>query len=638
MEPVTIEDLFRFSFYGGLKACGKNIVFVRSVANEQKNKYDTDLMLCRNGKIRQLTDRKTVSSFIFENKNTIWFAQENKEGSRTDLMRMSLKGGEAVSAFAIEKTGVSLVDFLDPTRVVLRIEENIRPDLDEHASDYEVLDEYPWYFNGRGFISGLRTQICIYDLESCELSEPVNIGLKAGAICVHDGKIYFMAKEDQGRFEGSLCDSLYVYDPTSNQTDLLSKLDMDTYTLNAIENRLYFFASNGQPIGENSNPCLYACDIETGKMERVMDWKESLGNTVGTDCAAVGGNMSIVHDGKLYFTGTIVSHVNLFSFEDDSLHQILEWPGTIHSFAFCKGQLVFIGAKPGELQELYTLEEGTVRQISHLQNMEDKFVSEAKPVFYDGSQGSSQMGWVLYPKDFDPNKTYPGILDIHGGPKTVYGTVFYHEMQVWASKGYFVFFCNPFGSDGQGNDYADLRGKYGTDDYKDLMNFTDAVLNEVPQIDPKRLGVTGGSYGGYMTNWIVTHTDRFKAAATQRSISNWISFWGTSDIGPSFAADQQQAGLDNPDKLWEHSPMKYITNAKTPTLLIHSDEDYRCPIEQGYQMLAGLLSQGVEAKMVLFHGENHELSRSGKPLHRVRRLKEITDWMDAHLKGNSHEA
>ena len=638
MESVLIDDLFRFSFYGGLKTCKKNIVFVRSIANKEKNKYDTDLMLCRNGEIRQLTDRKNVSSFVFENKNTIWFAQENEERTKTHLLRLSLKGGEAIPTVTVEKPGVSLVDFLDETRIVLRIEENIRPDQDEHAEDYEVLDEFPWYFNGQGFISGLRENIYVFDLQSGELSDSASTGLKTGAICVHHRKVYFMAKEDTQRFEHSLCDNLYEYNPETGTTTCLARLGMDTYTLNAINDRLYFFASDGQPIGENSNPGLYAYDLESQKVLPVLDWKESLGNSVGTDCAALGGNMTAVDEDRLYFTGTIVSHVNLFSLENDSLHQVLEWPGTIHSFGFCKNHLVFIGAKPGQLQELYMVEDGQVRQLSHFQKTQNKWISEAKPIFYDGSQGSSQMGWVLYPKDFDPNRKYPGILDIHGGPKTVYGTIFYHEMQVWASKGYFVFFCNPFGSDGQGNDYADLRGKYGTDDYKDLMTFTDAVLAEVPQIDPERLGVTGGSYGGYMTNWIITHTDRFKAAATQRSISNWISFAGTSDIGPSFAVDQQGAGLDHPEILWEHSPMKYIASAKTPTLLIHSDEDYRCPIEQGYQLLAGLLQNGVEAKMVLFHHENHELSRSGKPLHRVRRLEEITAWMDSHLKGNDHEA
>ena len=134
-----------------------------------------------------------------------------------------------------------------------------------------------------------------------------------------------------------------------------------------------------------------------------------------------------------------------------------------------------------------------------------------------------------------------------------------------------------------------------------------------------------------MTNWIIGHTDRFRACASQRSISNWVSFYGVSDIGPEFAEDQNDTTLwPSAEKLWAHSPLKYADKVRTPTLFIHSFEDYRCPIDQGYQMYTALAVRGVESKMVLFRGENHELSRSGKPQHRIRRLKEITDWFENH--------
>lgn len=215
----------------------------------------------------------------------------------------------------------------------------------------------------------------------------------------------------------------------------------------------------------------------------------------------------------------------------------------------------------------------------------------------------------------------------------MYGEVFYHEMQVWANEGYFVFFCNPIGSDGRDNEFADLRGKYGTCDYNNIMDFTDAVLKQYPAIDAQRVGVTGGSYGGFMTNWIIGHTSRFAAAASQRSIANWISFYGVSDIGMTFGPDQQGGNIyDDTEKLWWHSPVKYARACTTPTLFIHSDEDYRCPMAEGLQMYTALVDLGVESKLVYFKGENHELSRSGKPLHRMRRLNEITDWMQSHLK------
>lgn len=632
MLPVEISDLYSFSFYGGLKAKGKNVVFVCARADEEKNDYTYDLMLCRNGQISKLTDRKSVSSFVFENKNTLWFTQPCDEGKKTSLVCLSLKGGEGIEKACLDQKGAGILGFIDEHKAIVTIPAKPE-DTHSHAQDYEVLDECPFYFNGQGFISGLRQEYHVYDLETKSLGPSFTKGLRASIPLVAGDKVYFTASADNGlRVQPSCSDGIYEYNPQTGQTTLLCQTHMDVFSLDYTQGRLLLFASNANPIGLNSNPDLYEFDLASNRLEKAASWKECLGNTVGTDCAAVGGNATAMDGDKLCFTSTIVSHNNLFAYDQGKLVQMLEWPGTIHSFGFAKGQLYFIGAKPGELQELYTVENGTVIRLSEFQEcLKDKYVAEAKPVFYNGSQQTQQMGWVLYPKDFDPDKKYPAILDIHGGPKTVYGTVFYHEMQLWASHGYFVFFCNPFGSDGQGNAYADLRGKYGTDDYEDLMTFTDAVLAQVPQIDPQRLGVTGGSYGGFMTNWIITHTNRFKAAATQRSISNWLSFWGTSDIGPEFVEDQMAAGLDDPDQLWEHSPMRTIKTAVTPTLIIHSDQDYRCPIEQGYQMLTGLLHNGTEAKMVLFHGENHELSRSGKPVHRQRRLEEITCWMDSHL-------
>jgi dipeptidyl aminopeptidase/acylaminoacyl peptidase len=161
------------------------------------------------------------------------------------------------------------------------------------------------------------------------------------------------------------------------------------------------------------------------------------------------------------------------------------------------------------------------------------------------------------------------------------------------------------------------------------MNFTDLVIKKTKQIDENNIFVTGGSYGGFMTNWIVGHTNRFKAAATQRSISNWLSFHGTSDIGFYFSKDQT-AGHPTKDTnlLWHQSPIKYAMEVKTPLLFIHSDEDYRCPIEQAMQFYSILREKGLETKFVWFKGETHELSRGGKPQARIKRLKEITDWFE----------
>ena len=301
-----------------------------------------------------------------------------------------------------------------------------------------------------------------------------------------------------------------------------------------------------------------------------------------------------------------------------------------------KGEtLVYVAMRQNKLQELYCLTEQGEMQLSHINEriFEKKSVVTPKPLRITNDEGVEIDGWVLEPVDYDESKSYPAILDIHGGPKTVYGTCFMHEMQYWANEGYFVFFCNPRGGDGRGNEFADIRGRYGQEDYEDIMAFTDYVLWSYPQIDKSRIGVTGGSYGGFMTNWIIGHTHRFAAAASQRSISNWISMEGTSDIGPYFGLDQAGGNAwERQDQAWWHSPLKYADKCTTPTLFIHSDEDYRCWMVEALQMFSALKVHGIESRVCLFHGENHELSRSGKPEHRIRRLKEITDWFNHYLK------
>ncbi|MBR5502760.1 MAG: S9 family peptidase [Oscillospiraceae bacterium] len=252
---------------------------------------------------------------------------------------------------------------------------------------------------------------------------------------------------------------------------------------------------------------------------------------------------------------------------------------------------------------------------------------------FTASDGFEIHGYAMKPAGYEAGKKYPAILHIHGGPRTVFGSVFHHEMQVWANAGYFVFYCNPRGSDGRGDEFGDINGKYGTVDYENIMEFTDEMLQKYPDVDRFRVGVTGGSYGGFMTNWIIGHTGRFAAAASQRSIANWIAFEHTSDIGPFFTPNNQATTTrEDVEKLWWHSPLKYADNCTTPTLFIHSDADYRCWMVEGLSMFTALKMHGCEARMCLFKGETHELSRSGKPQNRIRRMEEILGWMDKYLK------
>ncbi|KZZ83437.1 S9 family peptidase [Bacillus sp. SJS] len=289
---------------------------------------------------------------------------------------------------------------------------------------------------------------------------------------------------------------------------------------------------------------------------------------------------------------------------------------------------------PSELFEA-DFRTGEIVKLTHLnqQWLEAALISAPQAFEAEAEDGWGIHGWLMKPAVMEEGKKYPLILQIHGGPHMMYANTYFHEFQVLASQGYTILYVNPRGSHGYGQDFVNLnRGDYGGSDYKDLMTAVDAALEEFSFIDQERLGVTGGSYGGFMTNWIVGHTNRFKAAVTQRSISNWLSFYGVSDIG-TFFTEWEVGGTMPGDamKLWDHSPLKYADEIDTPLLILHSEKDYRCPIEQAEQLYILLKRKGKNVKFIRFPEQNHELSRSGHPLLRVERLNAITAWFNEHV-------
>jgi dipeptidyl aminopeptidase/acylaminoacyl peptidase len=289
---------------------------------------------------------------------------------------------------------------------------------------------------------------------------------------------------------------------------------------------------------------------------------------------------------------------------------------------------------PGDLY-WFDLNEGEKKQLTFVNDvfLEEVELAPAEAITFKAEDGWDIHGWLMKPVGFEEGQKVPLILEIHGGPHAMYANTYFHEFQVLAAKGYAVLFTNPRGSDGYGQGFVDaVRGDYGGKDYLDLMSAVDYVLGNYDFVDETRLGVTGGSYGGFMTNWIVGHTNRFKAAVTQRSICNWISFYGVSDIGYFFAEwEVLRDETYNPERLWNHSPLKYANNIETPLLILHGEKDYRCPIEQAEQLYVTLKHNKKKTKFVRFPEANHELSRSGNPNLRIHRLDHIVGWFDEYL-------
>ncbi len=260
---------------------------------------------------------------------------------------------------------------------------------------------------------------------------------------------------------------------------------------------------------------------------------------------------------------------------------------------------------------------------------------EPEAFTYVSADDWSAQGWVIRPPGAEMGKKYPVILEIHGGPQTNYGYMMFHEMQWLAAQGYAVVYTNPRGSTSYGQDFVNaVRLHYGENDAVDILNGLDAALARFDCLDADRVAVTGGSYGGFMTNWLVGHTNRFFAAVSQRSISNWVSFYGASDIGPTFVEHQLGVAMfDTPEDreaLWRMSPLAYAANVATPLLLLHSEEDLRCPMEQAEQFYTVIKRHGGEVELFRVPQATHELSRSGKPKLRLARLGAIHDWIESH--------
>ncbi len=264
-----------------------------------------------------------------------------------------------------------------------------------------------------------------------------------------------------------------------------------------------------------------------------------------------------------------------------------------------------------------------------------KTLGEVSDLWFESADGTPIQGWIIKPPGFDPAEKYPLILSIHGGPHVMWSRherTMWHEWQVQAAQGYVVFACNPRGSDGYGQAFrAAALGRWGEADLPDLQAGIEQVISQ-GYVDPERLVVTGGSYGGYMTAWVIGHDDRFRAAVAQRGVYDLTSFYSTSDVPRLVEWEYAAAPWENPQLLWEYSPLAHVKNIRTPLLLIHSENDFRAPIPAAEGLFVALRRLGRDVEMVRYPRDGHELSRSGEPKHRIDRLDRIVDWFDKYVR------
>jgi len=303
-------------------------------------------------------------------------------------------------------------------------------------------------------------------------------------------------------------------------------------------------------------------------------------------------------------------------------------------------RLVLTMGDPTHLADLYALDAQTKR-VTQLTHVNDSLFAKLQLVtpedfWYSSFDGRKIETWIMKPVGFTPGKKYPLILNIHGGPHTAYGYIFFHEMQLMAARGYVVVYPNPRGSTTYGQEFGNIiQYKYPGDDYKDLMVAVDSVIRR-GYVDSAKLGVTGGSGGGLLTDWTVGHTHRFAAAVSQRDVADWLGFWYTADFTLFQPSWFRSTPFRDPQEFLARSPVRYADSVTTPLMFILGEEDLRAPPNQGGEaMFRALKYLHKTTVQVRFPGESHELSRSGKPKHRVERLQHILNWFDKYLLGKA---
>ena len=656
MKPVELTQFLDFKYVANLSYSPnhKHYAFTVSQANEKKNTYDHVLYIGDNTGIKKHKTLKDGPSIVFYDDDSLlltWSenAKEKKQlekEKKQKLYRYNI-ASKTLEPFATLPFNASVDDVLSSDKLLIKgsltLKDHVLYQGDDEARKaylkaqkkealYETIESIPYYFNGRDFVTEKRTQLFIFDVSTSKLEPLVSAEFNIDNYSVSNDKksVWLVGKPLEGVRTFSA--PIYQYDIDQKSLTLICDTDLNITRIIDLNGDIVVAARDMKSYGLNQNPDFYI--LQAHDLKPFSTYGQSMHNTVGSDVRYGASMSSFVHQDKFYFVSTLDDHTELMALDTKGVCQrVFTMPGCIDGVIPFKDHFVLTGLKDQKLQEIYTLDaKGSLKQKTRLNTnaLKDTYIAPPQTITVEYDTHTVK-GFVLLPKDYDPSGSYPAILNIHGGPKTVYGQVYYHEMQYWASLGYVVFFANPRGSDGKGDAFADIRGRYGTIDYDDLMAFTDHVCTTYPAIDTTRLFVTGGSYGGFMTNWIVSHTHRFKAAATQRSIANWQSFYGTSDIGYYFAKDQADGDpIRDREKLYEQSPLKYVDQVKTPLLFIHSDKDHRCPMEQAQQFHTRLKVRGLHTRFIWFKGENHELSRSGKPQARIKRLTEITDWFNQY--------
>lgn len=636
---------------------GKEAIFVRTEMNDRDNTYYGYLyhINLETKEITQWTHLKERILNIKWSPDARYVSFLATRSKKNQLYILPTRGGEAQCltnfmygltnyAWSPDATSIWFSANVEEGKDFTDMATKINP---KRPDAYEV-SGMRYKLNGMGLLAKDRhSQIGLLDILTQRVTRFTDDAFDYHFTALsHDGKkiVYAVNRAAESIRDYDFSSPLYIADIETKEETLIT--DMQGYFGEAyfsLDNRYVAFVGSAlEPFKNAAHTELYIYDIEeqtyfslTAAMDLpVGDYQTAdvqqgavAPGVVWCDDNALYFQMSSMGDTRLYYAtlnGAIYpatpenEHVYGYDINRDAIHAIATISDPTHV-----GELFALNISTGEREQLTRFNQQFENQVTIVEPEAFNFTNDA---------GELVFGWIMKPAMYEEGQKYPLVLNIHGGPHMMYGNTFIHEMQLFAAKGYGVVYVNPRGSHGYSQTFVNgCRNDYGRGDYQDLMQAVDAVIDENSWIDQERLAVTGGSYGGFMTNWIVGHTNRFKVAATQRSISNWMSFYGVSDIGYYFTEWQIGGDMTNVAKLWEHSPLKYAEKVETPLLILHSEQDYRCPIEQAEQLYITLKSMGKDTKFVRFPRANHDLSRTGLPNLRQEHLRQLADWFAEYL-------
>lgn len=668
-RPITETDFLKFTWVAEpqISPDGKQVAYVLVTVNEKEDRYDTSLWAIAttaNQAPLRLTagPRDTAPRWSPDGRTLAFNRAGEREPPQIHLLPMS--GGEASKLTDLPK-GASAAVWSPDGKTIAFVTTTTAADLEQKKkgtpppkkSDVRIITRAVYRFDGGGWLDPTAvSHIWTVPVEPNRTEPAEAKQITSGNYSENNPKW----SKDGARihFTSNRVDEPYYYPPDSNaywvaatggEPQVLVDIDGPVNdTTPSPEGTRLAFAGFLNPPKVQSHKQSDVFVFQDGKATNLtQSYDYEIGSVVAGDQRPPrgGGSQPLVWtpDGKSLILATTqhgrgnfvridvaAATVEQLSTGD---HDIIAYSATADA-----SKIAVTLTDTIRVCDLYLFEPAS-KQFTQLTHHNDALftqldLSKPEEIWYPSFDGRRINGWILKPPGFDPSKKYPMILQIHGGPHVPYGHTMYHEMLWMAAKGYVVLFTNPRGSTSYGQEFSNIiQYRYPGDDYKDLMAGVDYVIKQ-GYVDETRLGVTGGSGGGLLTNWTVTQTNRFRAAVSQRSVADWLGFWYTADFSLLTPTWFRSYPFRDPEEFLSRSPVRYADRINTPMMFIEGDADMRTPPGQGGEpMFRALKAQKKTAVMVRFPGETHDLSRSGKPSHRVERLQHIMNWFDKYLIG-----